>query len=237
MQTMCTNYTPATPAHLIALAELGGHGPIVLPGEGWSTETFPGYAAPILLRNPNGTTACALARFGLVPRWCKDAAQASTISRRTYNARSETVADKPSYRTAWRECRFALAPMLDYFEPCWESGRAVRWRLHRPGHAPFAVAALHEHWTDPDSGERLHSFSLLTANADAHPVLHRMHRPGDEKRRLVVVPPAKFGHWLDASSSEANEMLLGIPGDDLVGEPAAPPAWPQQVAQQTLLDF
>ena len=51
---MCTNYTPATPTHLLALAELGGLGRLVLPTEPWPAETFPGYLAPILLRNAAG---------------------------------------------------------------------------------------------------------------------------------------------------------------------------------------
>ena len=234
---MCTHYTPATPQHLIALAELGGLGPLALPNDHWPAETFPGYAAPILLRNPDGTAICALARFGLVPRWCRDAIQATTLSRRTYNARSETVAEKPSYRTPWRERRFALAPMGHYFEPCWESGRAVRWRLHRSDHAPFAVAGLHEQWTDPLTGEQIRSFSLLTVNADAHPVLRRMHRVGDEKRQLVVVPPTDFGRWLHASAADARRMLLDMAGDNLTGEPAAPLALSPDEAQQSLLDF
>jgi putative SOS response-associated peptidase YedK len=220
METMCTNYTPATPTHLLALAELGGLGRLALPTEPWPAETFPGYLAPILLRDAAGQVQCQLARYGLVPRWCRDAAQATTLSRRTYNARSETVAEKPSYRAPWRERQWALAPMDHYFEPCWETGRAVRWRLHQPDRAPFAVAGLHEHWVDRATGESVRSFSLLTVNADHHPVLRRMHRPGDEKRRLVVVPPQAFKAWLGASVDEAQAMLVGGSPDGLLGEPA-----------------
>lgn len=234
---MCTNYTPATPLHLIELAQLGGLGQIGLPAPAWPIETFPGYAAPILQRDRDGTIACTLARFGLVPRWCRDAAQATTLSRGTHNARSETVVDKPSFRAPWRESRFALVPMLGYFEPCWESGRAVRWRLHQPGDMPFAVAALHERWTDPATGGHTPSFSLLTANADAHPLLHRMHRPGDEKRLLLVVPPADFGRWLTASAADAKALLAAIAGDDLTGEPADVSVSRQPPAQQARLDF
>lgn len=237
IHTMCTQYTPATPSHLVELAELGGLGPVALPAEQWTAETFPGYAAPILLRNPVGTSACALARFGLVPRWCHDANPASTPSRRTYNARSETVAEKPSYRAPWRERRFALVPLLNYVEPCWESGHAVRWRLHQPDRTPFAFAALHEHWTDPSTGEPIRSFSLPTVNADAHPVLRRMHRPGDEKRQLLVVPPADFSRWLNASVPEAHRLMLDVADDKLTGEPAVPEALPPSADQQTLLDF
>lgn len=234
---MCTNYTPATPSHLIDLAQGAGLGRIEVPASEWPAETFPGYLAPILQRDPDGTIACHLARFGLVPRWCRDAAQASALSRGTHNARTETAADKPSYRAPWRERRFALVPMLAYFEPCWESGRAVRWRLQRSDGAPFAVAALHERWRDPATGEPLRSFSLLTANADGHPLLRRMHRPGEEKRQLLVVPPAFFGRWMSASAQVAKALLSELAADDLVGEPAARPALAQAPRQQSLLDF
>jgi hypothetical protein len=47
-----------------------------------------------------------------------------------------------------------------------------------------------------------------------------MHRPGDEKRRVVVVPPQAFNAWLSATVDEAKAMLVGGSPDGLVGEPA-----------------
>jgi putative SOS response-associated peptidase YedK len=221
MSAMCTNYTPATPPALGGLAVLGG---APLPPQAWPPQTFPGYPAPIVFRGASGTPVCELARFGLVPRWARDARQATELSRRTCNARSETVAEKPSFRSPWREQRYALAPMMDFFEPCWESGRAVRWRFTTAGGMPFAVAALHETWTDPDTGELVRSFSLLTVNADGHPLMGRMHRPGDEKRMLVVLDPADHARWLQASPPEAAELLQRTAPGVLTGEPAPLPS-------------
>jgi putative SOS response-associated peptidase YedK len=127
--------------------------------------------------------------------------------------------------------------MDNYFEPCWETGRAVRWRLHQPDRAPFAVAGLHEHWVDRATGESVRSFSLLTVNADDHPVLRRMHRPGDEKRRLVVVPPQAFSAWLCASTDEAQAMLVSGSPDGLEGEPAPSPQPPRAHSPQASLDL
>ena len=62
-----------------------------------------------------------MARFGLVPHWARDAQAATQIGRKTYNARSETVAEKPSYRTPWRQRQFAIALLDDFFEPNWET--------------------------------------------------------------------------------------------------------------------
>jgi putative SOS response-associated peptidase YedK len=216
---LCTNYTPATPGHLLPLTGLG---PVDWPAEPWPVETYPGYLAPILTAPSDGSAGwqASLARFGLVPRWCRDAAHASTVGRGTYNARCETVQEKPSFRRAWREQRFALVPMLNYFEPCWESGRAVRWRVERADGQPMLAAALHERWVDPATGEAVRSFSLLTANADSHPLLSRMHRPGDEKRQLRLLGADQGRIWLDQPVDHALAWLANLPEVALLGQAA-----------------
>jgi len=226
---MCTNYTPATPAHLLALGAIDW--PATTQAS-WPVETFPGHAAPILLPGQDGRLQLHTGGYGLIPRWCRDRAQASGVSRKTYNARSETVASKPSYRLPWRERRWAVAPMLDCFEPCWESGRAVRWRIRLADAPLFGAAGLHESWTDPHSGEVRRSFTLLTVNADDHPLMGRMHRPGDEKRMLVLLRPTAWSHWLQATTELALHTIRLAPRERLLGEPA--PVRPQP--QQTL-DF
>jgi putative SOS response-associated peptidase YedK len=224
---MCTNYTPTARDRLLA-AKLGvSH----LPVQEWPPETFPGYEAPIVLagRTPGAgggdTPQCVLARFGLVPRWSRDAANAKVMSRRTYNARSETASAKPSFRGPWHERQWALAPMQDFFEPCWEEAahndnRAVRWRIARADGQPFAVAGLWERWNDRSSGEIVTSFTLLTVNADGHPLMRRMHRPGDEKRMPVVIAPGDYAAWLNASPDDAMAFMRAMPATELVGAPA-----------------
>ena len=216
---MCTNYPPATPHHLLPLHGLG---PVSWPDGGWPEEAYPGYLAPIWVAPPEGENGMLgrLARFGLVPRWCRDAAQAAKVGRGTYNARCETVEDKPSFRGAWRDRRFAVVPMLNYFEPCWESGRAVRWRIERADGLPMLAAGLHERWVQPETGETLQSFTLLTANADAHPLLNRMHRPGDEKRQLRLLEAPQAQEWLRQSPLGALDWLGAQPPVALVGQAA-----------------
>jgi len=226
---MCTNYTPATPAHLLALDTIDWS---ASTPAAWPIETFPGYAAPIVLPGHNGRLHLQTGSYGLIPRWCKDRPQATSVSRKTYNARSETVADKPSYRQPWRERRWAVAPMLDCFEPCWESGRAVRWRIRLADAPLFGAAGLHESWTDPLTGEVQRSFTLLTVNADGHPLMGRMHRPEDEKRMLVLLPVRDWSHWLHATTEQALQIVRSAPSGRLLGEPAPVRHEPQQT-----LDF
>jgi putative SOS response-associated peptidase YedK len=218
---MCTNYVPSTRQE-IAATRLGV---LELPHEDWPDEIYPGYAAPILLRGDGGSLRCELARFGLVPRWCKDAGQARDIGRKTYNARSETAFEKPSYRAPWSARQWALAPMSSFFEPCWEEaahngGHAVRWQISRADHAPFAVAGLWEKWRDPLDGTLLDSFTLLTVNADGHALMGRMHKPGEEKRMPVLVAEADYLSWLHATPQSAASWMRAWPAAELQGRTA-----------------
>jgi putative SOS response-associated peptidase YedK len=74
-------------------------------------------------------------------------------------------------------------------------------------HEPFGIASIWDTWTDPASGELVTSFSMLTVNADAHPVMNQFHKPGDEKRTPLVLTTAQFDAWLGATPSEAQAMM------------------------------
>ena len=218
---MCVNFVPVHPS---ALHRITG----TVLRHPYPPEIFPGYGAPIL--RAEGTALKAyIAAFGLIPAWSKDRA----IGRRTYNARFETVAEKPSYRPAWRQRQFCLVPMMQFYEPCWETGKAVRWSIHRQDDQPFGVAAIWDTWTDCETGEIVESFSMLTINADGHPVMGRFHRPTDERRSLVVVSPENWSNWLSATPAMATELMLPMAQEEFIAQPAQQPLLPQ--AQATLI--
>ena len=110
---------------------------------GVRADVWPGYPS-IFIRRPkeadSGDEAVpgreALAGvFGMIPHWAKDA----TVARRTYNARSETVAEKPSFRDAWRLARHCIIPAEAIYEPDWRSGKAVATRISRADGQPMAM--------------------------------------------------------------------------------------------------
>jgi len=218
---LCTNFIPADSAQISEIRL----NVLAVPPATWPAETYPGYEAPILIRAEAADgVQCLAARFGLVPRWAKDAAHAAALSRGTYNARSETAFDKPSFSSPWRERRWALAPMQAFFEPCWESatgpgGRSERWRIARADEQPFAVAGLWERWAHPQGNEVTTSFTLLTVNADGHALMGRMHRPDEEKRMPVIVPVDRYSDWLNADLGQAGAMMVQTPAGELVGRP------------------
>ncbi len=165
---------------------------------------FPTYPGPIVLKSHNtGRTAIGLARFGLIPSWAKEEA----FGRKTYNARAETVSEKPSYRHAWSKCHFALTLADAFYEPCYESGKAVRTQIKQSNGKPMAIASIWDTWTEPQTGELIVSFSMLTINADHHPVMHRFHKPEDEKRTVVPLRPELFSDWLNATPDTAMSLL------------------------------
>jgi len=208
---VCTNFTPT---HNSAWAKetLG----VDLPS-GYPAESYPGFAAPLVVKShQSGRVACGLAKFGLIPAWAKD----DKIARHTYNARSETAAEKPSYRSAWRQRQYGLVLVDNFYEPSYESGKAVRWKIELDSREPFGIACLWDRWTDPVSGELVVSFSMLTVNADEHPVMRQFHKPGDEKRTPVVVAPEQYGAWLSADPARATEFMTWAPMPDLRAGPA-----------------
>lgn len=208
---MCSNYQPIKNHHANWVKE---HFGCDLPQDEWKAEAYPTYPAPFIYLD-NGKPKCDLAQFGLVPHWAQDKKK---FGLKTYNARSETVHEKPSYRNAWRERRFGLAIMESFYEPCWETGKAVRWKIKRTDAEPIAVASIWERFIDKETGEILFSFSMLTINADGHEIMKHFHKPEDEKRSIVVLNENDYLPWLNGSHHEARDMLYLSPDHFLVSE-------------------
>jgi putative SOS response-associated peptidase YedK len=195
---VCTNFTPTKKSQWVK-EKLG----VNLPAE-YSAESYPGFASPVVVKShQTGRIACGLAKFGLIPSWSKD----DKIARHTYNARSETAAEKPSYRTAWRQRQFGLVLVDNFYEPSYESGKAERWKIELASGGPFGIACLWDRWTDPASGVLVVSFSMLTVNADEHSVMRQFHKPEDEKRTPVIIAPELHDKWLGADIKQASELM------------------------------
>ncbi|NBX54387.1 MAG: SOS response-associated peptidase [Betaproteobacteria bacterium] len=195
---MCINFTPTRQTEW-ATRTLGVGWP-----QGHPPEAFPGYEAPIVVRShQQGRQVAGQARFGLVPPWAKDV----TFGRHTVNARSETAASKPSFRNAWQARQFALLLVDRFFEPCYESGRSVRWSIAAHDGLPLGLPCLWERWRDGATGATVVSFAMLTVHAGAHPLMQRFHKSGEEKRAPVMLPTSLWDEWLAATPTAATELL------------------------------
>ena len=211
LRPVCTNFTPTQRAPWVR-DSLG----VELPSD-YPKESYPGFSAPLVVKSHRTErVACGVAQFGLIPAWAKD----RKIARHTYNARSETVDEKPSFRNAWRHRQFGLVLVDHFYEPSYASGRAVRWKIELATGDPFAIACLWDRWIDPDSGECVVSFSMLTVNADEHPVMCQFHKPGEEKRTPVIVAPSLHDTWLSADPAQAATLMTVAHMPELRAMPA-----------------
>ncbi|MBL8301786.1 MAG: SOS response-associated peptidase [Ideonella sp.] len=192
---MCANYQPVTRMDRM-LTYFG----VERARDELPQEVFPTGLAPFIRRAEDGSGNKRVddGAFGLLPFFAKEVA----YGRRTYNARSETVATLPSFRDAWKRGQRCIVPAEAIFEPNWETGQAVRWRISQDGEVPMAIAGLYTRWRHPD-GHELFSFAMLTVNADGHPVMQRFHKPDDEKRMVVILDPAEQDRWLACTPAEA----------------------------------
>ncbi len=154
-----------------------------------------------------GSRALGVARWGLIPSWSKDASRAN----RMINARSESVADKPAYRAAFRRRR-CLVPADGYYE--WQvvprtpkDDRPVKqpFFIHATDGGPLAMAGLYEDWQGPDGDVR--SCTILTQ--DAVGPLARIH-----DRMPVFVPQDQWDRWLDSAEGDPRAVLEGILAED-----------------------
>jgi putative SOS response-associated peptidase YedK len=155
--------------------------------------------------------------FGLIPHWASD----TKIARNTYNARLETVSEKPSYRDAWREARKCIIPANAIYEPDWRSGRAMPARISRADGKPMGIAGLWSQWQSP-TGEIVHSYTMLTINADQHPLMRNMHKPDEEKRMVTILHEHQYSDWLNASMADSRDFLREYPAE-LLHNSTSPP--------------
>ncbi|SIQ99427.1 SOS response-associated peptidase [Aquipseudomonas alcaligenes] len=203
---MCSHYEAPSPERLKQ-----AFGVAVAPGA--QIELWPGYRGSFL-RELEGEIQAETGVFGLLPGWAKD----EKLARRTYNARSETAAEKPSFRSAWRHARHCVIPAVAIYEPDWRSGKAVPTRIERRDGGLLLIAGLWESWQNP-AGLQVLSYSMLTVNADQHPLMSQYHRPTDEKRMVVILPSSQVEAWLRAPANESQAFLQQYPADRLCALP------------------
>ena len=200
---MCANFQPITQAQASRFTNQQ-------LSFDFKDDIYPGYEAPILFANIGDPAEWRSAMFGMIPKWAKD----TSFAKHTYNARSETVADKPSFKYAWYNNQFALIPVQTIYEP-------------------FTVAALYE---IVKIGEQIvRSMTMLTTNADNHPFMLQFHKPEDEKRSIVVIEPEHRQDWLNMHHEDAFELLKPM-GAGYVAEHLPKPKKPLKTAQMDVFN-
>ena len=194
------------------------------PADQGKLDVWPGYAASFIRRPKEADVGDEAVPereslsgvFGLIPHWATD----TKIGRQTFNARSETVAIKPSFRDAWKHAQHCIIPVEAIFEPDWRSGKAIATRVSSANGEPLGLAGLWSSWKSPQGW--LHSFTMLTINADGHALMCQFHKPVDEKRMVVILPPDSFEPWLRAAPQDSMDFMRQYPSERLQAAPMLP---------------
>ncbi len=212
---MCTRYIAPETGDIERHWHVGAR-----DGQRWPREIFPGYQGPFIRRARDSTEferELVVGVWGLIPWFAKE----RKLKFPTANARSEELAAKASYKHPWARGQRCIVPAESFFEPCWETGRHVPWRFRRADGQPWGLAGLWNTWVDPQTGEVVESYTLLTLNADAHPLMRRMHRPDpkrppelQDKRSVVPIALADTDRWLAAPRDEAAQLVQLAPAED-----------------------
>ncbi len=171
----------------------------------------PSQPVPIVRSDAEGNRQWATVRWGLIPSWAKDA----KIGNRLINARAETAADKPSFRSAYKHRR-CLLPADGFFEwvkgPGGKQPNYIRFADGRP----FSFAGLWESWKPPE-GETVESCTILTTRPnDLIGALH--------DRMPVILPPERFSDWLangPLGPDAAEAMLIPHPAEGMEAVPVS----------------
>lgn len=141
---------------------------------------------PAIVATAKGDRSFKPLRWGLIPSWSKDPA----IGAKLINARSETVAEKPSFRSAFKHHR-CLILADGFYEWRKQSGKKQPFYFRLQDGSPFAFAGLWERWQAPE-GEMLETCTILTT--DANSTVAQVH-----DRMPVILSPDHYERWLDPS--------------------------------------
>lgn len=145
----------------------------------------PTQSAPTVIEK-DGKRELHLMQWGLIPFWAKD----PKIGNKMFNARSETVGEKPSFKNLFKRKR-CLVPATGFYEWKPEGRGKVPYRFTVGDHEVFGFAGLYDSWRTP-SGEMLYTYTIITTTANEL-VTHA------HDRMPVILPRDKEEAWIDPS--------------------------------------
>jgi putative SOS response-associated peptidase YedK len=150
-----------------------------------------------IIKHDNENTLDRL-HWGLVPFWAKDI----SIGSRMINARTETVASKPSFRDAFKKRR-CLIPADGFYEWTGEKGNKQPYYVSIPSGEPFAFAGLWESWTDKESDEEsVYKSCTIITTAASESILEIHHR------MPVILNPDFHEKWLNVEIQNPKELEI-----------------------------
>jgi putative SOS response-associated peptidase YedK len=157
--------------------------------------------------------------WGLIPAWAADRKKAEQVRKGTYNARAESLHEKPSFREPFRNGR-CLVIARGFFEWQLVNGKKIPWYISLKSKQPFAFAGLYDSWKDPHEEQIRHTFSIITTTAN--PLMEKIHNT--KKRMPVILSESTEDQWIsgDMSLHKANQLLLPFDEAELQAHTVSP---------------
>jgi len=153
----------------------------------------------------NNQQQIQFSQWGLLPQWAKD----KELQNSTLNAKFETIHEKSSFKNySSQRC---LIPADGFYEWQWLDSRGkqkLKYLLHLPGNELFSFAGLWNVWNNPTDGSALHTFTILTTEANA--LMSEIHN--SKKRMPMILTPDIEKDWLNTGHIELlNDYLQAKP--------------------------
>ncbi|WP_423454212.1 SOS response-associated peptidase [Ottowia sp. VDI28] len=206
---MCNRYVTPEEREIEDLWHVGRHN----PDRWWDKDVFPRGRGAFIRRAKDDvgySRELAAGQWGLIPWFAKTA----KLTYSTNNARSEELEAKATYRQPWARGQRCIIPATAFDEPNWETGKNIWWRFRRADGLPWGLAGLWNIWTDKATGEQHESYTMLTVNADTHPIMSRMHKPDprlgpdeQDKRSVIAIELENVDLWLTGTIEQVKPLL------------------------------
>ena len=141
--------------------------------------------------------------WGLIPYWVKDSENAAEIRTKTFNAKAETLAEKPSFRNSLQRKR-CLVPVRGFYE--WQTLEKLKvpYYITLKDKPVVVLAGLYDQWTNRVSGEILNTFTIVTTRAN--PMMEKIHNL--RKRMPVILSNEAEQLWLDLKMDPAKSGIF-----------------------------
>jgi putative SOS response-associated peptidase YedK len=144
-----------------------------------------------------------LLTWGLIPSWIRSYDDANVIRYKTFNARSESLDEKPSFSSSFRSKR-CIIPVKGFFEWQHIGKEKIPWYIYHSENEILSIAGLYDEWTENSTGELFSTFSIITT--EANDLMAEIHNSA--KRMPVILDKTAEILWIDLSTSESEALSL-----------------------------
>ena len=214
---MCGRYALNISGQDLAVEFAAGNANIAITPSNWNispTTPIPFIAADNLAGD---NRQIHLARWGLIPSWAKDASRQSNA----INARVESIAEKPSFKSAFKSRR-CLIPATGYYEWATELGQykpKQPFYISNTDKSSIAIAGIYEEWINPQTSSPVTTAAIITREVAGilKPIHHRM---------PVILPKSLWSSWLSSKALAADEIDQYLKMVDLKSPDAGLTFWP-----------